>query len=238
MTKNYLKLLITISIAALMLPLLGCKKIKNGVLEMRVYSLIVGGSTPSIHGDYFYAFAVENDFGLADGEKKTFYNNGSPDMIGGPGSTHAEYIYHEDESLKSLGYTKKYSDGGYGVNTNFGTLLEGYENKKGTIYPGENSGFGNLAGTWRYKETGEEIWIDGDTNGSAMLTGKGATFPQEAVGGHCVKNINKTGKNQYTATNYTYFPGQGWVEGSSISFTLDESGKFFTLGSVIWERSI
>jgi hypothetical protein len=236
MTNNYLKLIFTISIAAMMLTLLGCKKAKKGVLEMRVYSINTG-SFGSIHDDYFYAFSVDNDFGLVNGEKKTFYNNGRPDMIGGPGSTHADYIYHEDESLTSLGYTKKNPGEEEGKLTNFGVLHNAHIHKKGSIYPGEKSGFGRIAGNWTYNQTGEEIWIDGDNAGSAMLMKKGSIFPDEAVGGYCLKNINKSGDNTYTATNYTYFPGQGWVEGSSVTLTLDESGKSFSLGSVTWERS-
>src|SRR5690606_38851549 len=145
----------------------------------------------------------DNDFGLINGEKKTFYNNGNPAMIGGPGSTHADYIYHENESLASLGYNRKYPSYEEGMSTNFGTLHNPYSNKKGSIYPGENSGFGRIAGTWAYRTTGEEIWIDGDISGSAMLMKQGSVFPEEAVGGHCLKNINKSGDNTYTATNYS-----------------------------------
>lgn len=220
----------------LSLGIFGCKKSRKGVLEKRTYSLTgKGGPTAQrIHSDVFVCILVDGDIDLKDGEKTTFNINGTD--YGGSGYTDVEYIYHENESPKSLGYKESYSDFGP-FKTHYGTFDNAYvaseEGYSGV--PGKNSGFGRLAGAWEHEPTGLKIWIDHDRDGKAVLLNGGTSAPKEAVGGYAWKEINHTGGNSYKFRNQTYYSG-GWTDASYMQLELSDDGKSFDINGETYKR--
>lgn len=236
--KNLLSKTVVFAILSVLpLGIFGCKKSKKGVLERRIYSL-TGKGTPGaqqLFADQFVCILVDGDIDLKDGEKVTYNINGSD--YGSAGYTDAEYIYHANESPKSLGYKENYSDNGpfkthYGTFDNaFVASEEGYSG-----VPGENSGFGRIAGAWEHKPTGLMIWIDQEQDGTALLIKGGTSAPPEAVGGYAWKEINSTGGSSYKFRNQIYYPGKGWTDGSYMELEMSEDGKSFTIGGEEYNR--
>lgn len=73
----------------------------------------------------------------------------------------------------------------------------------------------SLEGRWKHDDTGFEVLIQGvETNngdggrGYVMVTG--TAFPQGALGGVCIKNIELQEKGVWTGIYRTYFPSTGW----------------------------
>lgn len=213
----------------------GCKKLKKGVIEVRRYiapSYINSSlsSPSSLIRDKFYCVIADENTGMISGEKQIVYHNTGQ-------QTHIEYIYHENETPKSLGYELKIK----GLPIGDGMDKSKYNNlyftsKEGTRTPGKNSGFGKIAGYWKYIPTGEVIWIDSDKNGKGMLVLGGTKFPKEAEKGYCFTDIQNTGGNSYKFLNHTYFPGTGWVEGSYLTFEISEDRQSLYLGGVTYTK--
>ncbi len=224
-------------LAVLSLTMFGCKKSKKGVLERRTYSL-TGKGTPGaqqLFPDLFVCILVDGDIDLKDGEKVTFNINGTD--YGNAGYTDAEYIYHENESPKSLGYKENYSD--YGpFKTHYGTFENGFvASKEGySGVPGKNSGFSRLAGGWEHEPTGLRIWIDTDNDGKALLINGGTSAPKQAVGGYAWKEINHAGGNNYKFRNQIYYPDSGWTDGSFMQLEMSDDGKSFNINGETYKK--
>jgi hypothetical protein len=215
----------------------GCKKAKNGVLEVRKYVGYPYSSTVAgrlVFEESFDCILITEDLiDFEPGEIKQIKVIGDQNY---PGIfTHYEYIFHPNESARSLGYKVKMK--GEFI-THYGTSEEHFYNDAASNgqLPGENSGFSQLAGAWRYPATGEVIWINSDRNGSAKLIFGGNKFPQEALGGIVFTEIHKTEQNIYRAKNHTYYPGSGWQPASYLNFEIKNNGNNFTLGSTTWEK--
>jgi hypothetical protein len=233
--KTFLTLLLLVSI----LGFSSCKKTKNGVLEIRTSSLLIGtnGSTglPSvttIFNDNFKC-VIATDDNYTDGEIKTFLVNGS--NFGGPGATKMEYIYHSGESAKSLGYTEK-SEKDVSFSTPFGTFDSYYTSKEGNGIPGKKSGFGRLCGKWKHTPTELIIWIDSDNEGKALLVNGGTSAPADAVGGFAWKEINNIGSNSYRFLNQIWYPNTGWIDGSYMNLELEKDGTSFKVNGQTYNR--
>lgn len=217
----------------------GCKKFETGVLEIRKYiDASYVRSTGSILGfhETFSCIVIDGDLiDFNEGEVKTYDINGPGEFSEGGYYTHVAYIYHEDKTAKDLGYTQKMNGE---VRTHYGTSDTYFytEESGGIGLPAVNSGFGQIAGAWKFPATGEVVWIDSDRNGTGKLIHGGSKFPEEALGGTFFTEVRKTGKYTYEAKNHSYFPGSGWMPASYLDFELSKDGKTFQLGSATWVR--
>ncbi|RYD80992.1 MAG: hypothetical protein EOP53_07255 [Sphingobacteriales bacterium] len=124
------KLLLYLLIASL-ISFSGCKKIKQGVIEIR--RVLLTDITNPMNNTYS-CFLAEEDATLKSGE---MYEPPVAEYYHVRNSNYKEYhVYHENESAKSLGYTERQD----GVNNTVGK--DYYSNKNGSTTPGENGYWG------------------------------------------------------------------------------------------------
>ena len=212
---------------------------KKGVLEYRAYDDVrfYGTGTNFYYKESFGAINIEDDeLDLKPGEIKDYNINGNTSNQTNFTSTNVQYIYHPDKSPSDLGYNTKHNEN---IKTHYKTTETNFVNltKNGKYAPGENSGFGQISGAWKYPETGEVVWFDHDRSGKATLIHGGTKFPKEALRGVVFTEVTKTGQYTYRAKNHTYFPGTGWVPASYLNFEISKDGNTFKLGSLTWHRA-
>ncbi|WP_156305980.1 hypothetical protein [Sphingobacterium endophyticum] len=218
----------------LFLPFTACEKLEKGVLEIRKYR----GYPYSTDGDKLFFneefSCVVVDEALIDfspGEIKRVVVNGDQNYSGY--YTHYEYFYHSDKSAKDVGYSYKMD---CNERTHYGMANGCFHVKDAVGLPAENSGFGQIAGAWKYPATGEVVWIDSDRNGTGKLIHGGSRFPKEALGGIFFTEVQKTSSRGYKAKNHLYYHGTGWAPGSYHEFEISNDGSTFKLGSATWYR--
>lgn len=98
----------------------------------------------------------------------------------------------------------------------------------------------SLEGRWRHDETGFEVLIQGiETNSGSGGTGyimvTGTAFPDGALGGVCIKNIEQQEKGVWTGIYRTYFPSTGWQDSYEVSMFMEEPDEF-TLGGEVYRK--
>lgn len=217
----------------------GCKKSKKGVLEIREYQYhifddglggqFVGAETGN---GSFYCVVAGDEIAMQDGESVTVLESSYP----GFADVYREYVYHADESLKSLGY--KHKNKGSEMTTPYGTYPFYTSQKENSSVPGSNSGFGIISGKWEHESTGFTVWIDNDKSGSGMVIVNGTAMPDGAVGGYSMKEITNAGGNTYRFLNriYDYNNNGTWTDGSYLQLEVSEDGATFTLGGQTYNR--
>ena len=215
-------------------PFSGCEKMEKGVLEIRKYVDYAYTNSGNIFffREHFSSVIVDEELiDFSPGEIKRVKVNGDQEY---PGYyTYYEYIYHPDKSAKDLGYSYRMD---CEERTHYGTASGCFYVEDAIGAPAVNSGFGQIAGAWKYPATGEVVWFDSDKNGTGKLIHGGTKFPKEAVGGIFFTQVQKTGSNSYKAQNHTFYPGSGWVPASIHEFVVSNDGLTFKLGSATWHR--
>ncbi len=98
----------------------------------------------------------------------------------------------------------------------------------------------SLEGRWRHDETGFEVSILGiETNsgdgGKGFVMATGTAFPEGAMGGLCIKNIELQEKGVWTGIYRTYFPSTGWQDSYEVSMFMEEPDEF-TLGGEVYRK--